>query len=135
MRVERNDHHTCSEAALWQVYEAHEAIRQNPSMIAHNMARAVHNLLHLNTAHVPLLSYHTAQRVANRLPRDLDVIDGIDTVSKLVEQSARHPKIKPIEIEQDALAVRALRDQIPYIKHGLPNTSTVIDLGARRAQK
>lgn len=126
--VERDDHHTCSTRRLWEYDSVYAEIRNNPSLIAHDLARAAHNLLHLNTAHVPLISYHTALRVANRMPRDLEVLDGIDEMSTIIEQSSRHPKIKPIEIAQNELAVRALREQIPFIRHGLPTTKTIIDV-------
>jgi len=124
-RLERDDHHTQHTKRVHEVYPVHAAIRENPSMIAHGMARVVHNLLHSELPPVPLLSYHTALRVANRLPRDLDIFEGIDEFSRIVEQSARHPKIKPLEIDIDALAVRVLREQIPYIREGMPRSSTI----------
>ncbi len=126
--IERDAHHTMHQRKLHEVYEAHRALRENPSLIARNLARSAHNLLHLNTAHVPLLSYHTAAFAAGKLDRDLHVLDGIDELSLLVDRSARHPRIKPIEVDQDQLAIRALREQIPFIKHGLPSTKTIIDL-------
>lgn len=130
-RIERDNHHTLHRRKLYEVYDVHRSLRENPSLIAHRLARSAHNLLHLNTADVPLLSYHTALYATSRLDRDLGVLDGIDALSKLVEQSAERPKIKPLEIDQDALAIRALREQIPYIKEGLPNTKVIIDLGQR----
>lgn len=128
MSVERDAHHTMHRRRLHEVYEVHRALRENPSLIAHDLARSAHNLLHLNTAEVPLLNYHTAQYAAGRLGRDLNVLDGIDELSLLVDRAHRRPKVKALEIEQDQLAIRALREQIPFIKHGLPSTKTIIDL-------
>lgn len=123
---ERDNHHTLHQRKVHEVYTVYQAIRENPSMIAHRLARTAHNLLHIETAPVPLLNYYTAMRVANRLPTDLDIFDGIDEFSRLVEESNKHPKIKPIEIDQNELVIRALRAQIPYLEEGMPSNRRII---------
>ena len=122
---ERDNHHTLHQRKVHEVYPVHQAIRENPSMIAHRLARSAHTLLHIETAPVPLLNYYTAMRVANRLPTDLDIFDGIDEFSRLVEESSKHPKIKPIEIDQNELVVRAIRAQLPYLAE-LKDTRRII---------
>ena len=89
-------------------------------MLARDMGRKAHDLLHYMTAPVPVPSMHTLQYVANRLPSGLDVISGIDTYSSLVEQAIKHPKAKYIEKELGLLSIQAIRAQIPYIEDGLP---------------
>lgn len=126
MRIERDDHHTMHQQKVHEVYPVYQSIRNNPSMIAHGLARTAHNLLHRETSPVPLLNYYTAMRVANRLPSGLYVTDGIDEFSRLVEESNKHPKIKPIEIDQNELVIRALRAQIPYLEEGMPSNRRII---------
>jgi len=115
---ERDSHHTMYQRKVHEIYPVYQSIRENPSMIAHGLARTAHVLLHAETSPIPLLNYYTALRVANRLPSGLDVLDGIDEFSRLVEESNRHPRIKPIEIDQNELVIRGLRAQIPFIQQG-----------------
>lgn len=114
-----NDHHTMFTARFHEVYQPHQDIRENPSMIAHGMAIPAHDELHNNCSAVPPISYYSALRVANQLPVGLFVLDGIDQFCSLVEASNKHPKAKRCEIALGELAIETLREQIPYIKEGL----------------
>lgn len=122
----RDNHHTCHDRVAWEARPEALAIRENTSMIAQGMARSAHDLLHYMTAPVPPPSYHTLQYVANRLPSGLDVISGIDTYSKLVEEAGKHPKAKYVEKALGELSIQALRAQLPYIQEGLPSTRRII---------
>ena len=117
----RDNHHACNFEKEWSVRPDALAIRENPSLIAHNMARSAHNLLHYMTAPVPVPGIHTLKFVAQRLDSGLDVITGIDKYSTLVELSLRHPKTKCVDRRLGELSVEAMRAQIPYIVDGLPN--------------
>jgi len=111
-----NEHHTAHTRGFWEGHPASLEIRENPSMIAHKLGVAAHNLIHKETMAVPVPSLHTIQFVARELPRNLDVLDGIDQYSLLVEKSLRHPRVKPLERELGGLSIRAIREQIPYLK-------------------
>lgn len=126
MKVERDTHHPCHDRLSWEARPESIAIRENDSMLARDMGRKAHDLLHYMTAPVPVPSMHTLQYVANRLPSGLDVISGIDTYSSLVEQAIKHPKAKYIEKELGLLSIQAIRAQIPYIEDGLPSTRRII---------
>lgn len=66
---ERDSHHTMYQRKVHEIYPVYQSIRENPSMIAHGLARTAHVLLHAETSPIPLLNYYTALRVANRLPK------------------------------------------------------------------
>lgn len=114
MSPEYDAHHLCHSRKTWEVYPAGAYIRSQ--LIARNMARSVHNLLHENEAPVPVPGYHTLMRIAGALPKGLDLLEAVDTYCFAAEDSNKHPKIKPIEIELNTLSIRALRAQLPYVK-------------------
>lgn len=115
-----NDHHTAHTAGFWYGHYATEGIRDNPSLIVHDMDVKAHNFLHKMTAAVPPPSIHVAQFVVSRLDRDLHVLDGIDEYSRLVERAIKHPRCKEIEKKLAYLSIEAMRAQIPYIKDTQP---------------
>ena len=117
----RDNHHACSFEREWSVRPEAMAIRENTSLIAHNLARTAHNLLHYMTAPVPVPGIHTLNFVAHRLENGLDVVSGIDRYSTLVELSLRNPKTKYVDRKLGELSVEAMRAQIPFIVDGLPN--------------
>ena len=113
----RDDHHLAHYDQEWSLRPEGLYIRQQ--LIARGINRAVHNLIHRECAPVPVPGVHTLQRVANRLTPGLDLFDAVDDYTRLVEQSNRHPKIKPIEISLNNLSIEALRAQLPYVRDGL----------------
>jgi len=125
-RTRRDAHHTLHDRVSWSARPQAEYIRKNSSMIAHDIARTAHNLLHRMTEQVPVPGICTLQYVANRLPSGLDVISGIDTYSSLVEQSLKNPKTKPIERQIGMLSIEAIQAQKDYIIDGLPTNRRII---------
>ena len=125
-RNERDAHHTLFERKSWELRPESYVLRENDSLIAHNLARTAHNLLHKMNSPVPVPGYHTLVRVSNRMPRGLDVESGIDTFCKLVDDSNKHPSIKPLEIKLNELCIESLRAQLPYIQDGLPSKRGII---------
>lgn len=119
MKVRRDDHHLFHERVRWEQYEAGRAIRE--STIARGLGRAAHELLHAETAAVPVPGYHSLLRIAGQMDKHYDnPLKGVDDYSFAVEFANKHPKAKDIEIELNNLSVRALRSQIPYLKELLP---------------
>ena len=115
-QLKYNDHHTAHNKGFWDGHLASRHIRENPSMIAHDLGVTAHNLLHKMTMPVPVPSIPTLQYVDRRLYKGYDVFRGIDEYSRLVEESIKNPRARPLEIELADLSVRALREQIPYLK-------------------
>lgn len=125
-RKSHDNHHTCHDSMSWEARLESLAIRENSSMIAYGMGRKAHELLHYMTAAVPVPNVHTLQYVASRLPSGLDVINGIDAYSSLVEQAGKHPKAKYVEKELGQLSIQAMQAQKPYILDGLPSARRII---------
>ena len=119
MKVPKDDHHLFHERVRWNQYEAGRAIRE--STIVRGLGRAAHELLHTETAAVPVPGYHSLLRIAGQMESYYsDPSDGIDAYCTAVELANKHPKIKDIEVEINNLSIRALRAQLPYIQELLP---------------
>lgn len=117
----RDDHHLCFSANEWNARPQGEYIRQ--SMIARGMGRAAHNVIHREVPGVPVPMVYTLHRVAADLTPDRDIFRTIDQYCSIVDANARHPKIKPIEIELNDLSIEAIRMQIPYLRDGMRRTA------------
>ena len=124
MRVERDDHHLAHYGNEWLARKEAKYIRNQ--LIARQLARTAHNELHRYEGAVPVPQYHTLQRVAARMPQGLDIYSAIDSYCLLVDESSRHPNIKPIEIDLNNLSIEGMRRQIPYLREGLPNTRRIL---------
>ena len=119
MKVTKDDHHLFHERVRWNQYEAGRAIRE--STIARGLGRAAHELLHAETAAVPVPSYHSLIRIASEMDKHYqNPLKGVDDYSFAVELANKHPKVKDVEIELNNLSVRALRAQLPYLSDLLP---------------
>ena len=125
-RKQRDNHHTAFNSREWSLRPQGKAIRENPSMIARQLARETHELLHAMNSPVPVPDYNTLQYVASRLPSGLEVIQGIDTYSKLVQESIRRPKAKDIDRQLGELSIEALQNQKLYIKDGMPSIRRIL---------
>ena len=125
MKVTKDDHHLFHERVRWEQYEAGKTIRE--STIARGLGRSAHELLHAETAAVPVPSYYSLIRIANEMDRHYNnPLKGVDDYSFAVELANKHPKVKDIEKEVNNLSVRALRAQIPYLKELLPKNVRVL---------
>jgi len=124
VRVERDDHHLAHYGNEWLARKEAKYIRNQ--LIARQLARTAHNELHRYEGAVPVPQYHTLQRVAARMPQGLDIYSAIDSYCLLVDESSRHPNIKPIEIDLNNLSIEGMRRQIPYLREGLPNPRRIL---------
>lgn len=124
MMPEKDSHHLMHFRKEWIVRPQAEYIRDQ--MIAHGLARTAHNALHAECGAVPVPGYHTLQRVARQLKPGLDIYERIDDYCDLVEESNRHPRIKPLEIDLNNISIEALRLQIPFLIDGLPSTRSIV---------
>ena len=113
----RDDHHLCFSANEWNARPQGEHIRR--SMVARGMGRVAHNVLHKAVPGVPVPMVYTLQRVAADLKPGQDIFRTIDQYCSIVEANAKHPKIKPIEIDLNELSIEAIRMQIPYLRDGM----------------
>lgn len=118
MGYEKNNHHTAFNRLEWSLRPQGLYIRENSSMIARGMSVAAHNLLHEMCPPVPVPQHYTLMHVARDLPQGLDIVQGIDTYCELVEESNRHPRIKPVERQLNLLSIEAIRQQLPFIREG-----------------
>ena len=125
MRAVRDDHHLFHERVRWEQYEAAKAIRE--STIARGLGRSAHELLHAETAAVPVPNYHSLLRIAGQMESYYqNPLEGIDDYTRAVDMANKHPKIKDIEVEINNLSILALRAQIPYLKDLLPKNVRVL---------
>ena len=121
----RDDHHLFHERVRWEQYEAGKAIRE--STIARGLGRSAHELLHAETAAVPVPNYHSLLRIAGQMESYYqNPLEGIDDYTRAVDMANKHPRAKDIEKEVNNLSVRALRAQIPYLKELLPKNVRVL---------
>ena len=124
VRGERDDHHLAHYGKEWMLRQEGKFIRDQ--LVARSLARVVHNELHKYEGPPPVPQYHTLQRVANRMPRGLPIFDAIDAYCLLVDESSRHPRISPIEIQLNNLSIEGMRRQIPFLREGLPNPRRIL---------
>lgn len=128
--IRRDAHHLCHDRLAWE--QRPESLSIRDKLIAHDMDREIHQLVHNNTSPVPVPLFHSLQWVANRFTQHHDVFDGIDSLCGLLEAANRMKYAKPIEKEINLLAIEAIQAQIPYLQDGLPPVVTHIDLGANK---
>lgn len=112
-------HHLCHYRNEWNARPEGKALRQ--TMLAPDLYRGAHNLLHLMCPPVPVPNYQTLQYVLPRFNFEQDIYGKIDQYSRLVTERTRHPKMKPIERDMCELSVEAVRMQIPFIREGTLN--------------
>lgn len=126
MTPKRDDHHICHDRVSWEARP--EAKRIRDAVIARNMSRTVHNLLHKDTSPVPVPLYPTMQWVSYSFHEKDDVLDNVNQFIDLLDRANDRRFIKPIELELNMLCIDALQSQIEYVREGLPPTTTYIDL-------
>lgn len=126
--VERDAHHLFHRRAEWEATP--EALHLRESIVARDMLRGYHQRLHNETAPVPVPLYHSLQWISHHFQPHGDVFQRVDDVSFLLEQANHLRRVQPIEVQVNTLALQALREQLPFVRDGLPTTSTVIDLGS-----
>lgn len=121
-----DNHHLLHYRREWTLRPEAESIRDNDSMIAHGLSRAAHKLLHFMNAPVPVPDYHTLLYVANRLPSGLNVVQGVDTYSSLVEEAVARPNVKYIDRQLGLLSVAAIQGQKSYLSEEMLAAKRVI---------
>jgi hypothetical protein len=125
VKVTRDDHHLFHERVRWEQYQAGKTIRE--STLARGLGRSAHELLHAETAAVPVPSYHSLIRIASEMDKHYEnPLEGIDDYTRAVDMANKYPRAKDIEKEVNNLSVRALRAQIPYLKELLPKNVRVL---------
>lgn len=118
-------HHIAFDRVSWEARETGSKIRENPSLKV-ELYRTAHNLLHFMTSAVPVPGVYALEYVSRRLSTDLDPLSGIDQYSFLLEEAVKHPKAKEGEKLLADLSIYLMRQQIPYIQDGIPNTTRSI---------
>ena len=118
MTERRDRHHLLHDRVSWEARSHSAVVRNNNSLIAHDMLRLDHELLHRETAHIPVPGINTLIYLASNLESSLPALKGIDRYSHLVEESLRNPRTKDVERQLGELSIQAMRAQIPYVKQG-----------------
>ena len=112
-------HHCANYAAEWNARAESKALRA--TMLAPNLWRGAHNLLHAMCPPVPVPSYQTLQYVLPRFNYDQSPLQKIDQYCILVDQRRNHPRMKPIERQVNDLSIEAMQMQKVFIQQGTLN--------------
>jgi len=111
-------HHIIHTKAHYTISPEARQLRNEPSLIP-RIDRDAHNELHANCPAVPLLGYHTLNRVVKDFYPQRTTLASIDDLLFAIENAARHEKAHPIESKLAFLAIEAIELQVPYIREGL----------------
>lgn len=118
--IRRDVHHLAHDRLSWESRPEGAYVRG--VLLAKDMARSAHNLLHAETGAVPVPLYHSLQFVANRLLPTSNIYTDVDEYCRLLEQANKRAKCGSIEVGVNQLSIEALRTQIPYLLDGLPSS-------------
>lgn len=122
-------HHVLFDKASWTLRKEGIYVREQPSLKP-AIDRDAHNELHRNCPPVPALGYYALRRVSRDFVPGSTPLRSMSNLTRSIEASSRHLNVHRIEKELAGLAVEAIDLQRPYIKEGLPNEATIIDLAA-----
>lgn len=111
-------HHVLYNAREWESRPQYKELRQNPGLII-PIDRDVHNELHRNVAHVPVLGYYGILAVNKEFYRGRTPLDNVENLMFAIETIQKNDRMTEIDKGLAELALMAVDLQRPYIVDGI----------------
>lgn len=111
-------HHVLHEAWTWTARPDAKHLRDTPALIP-RIPRDIHDELHENSPHVPILGSYALRSVAGLFHTSGDTLKDMDELMSCIERASRNPRAHMIERDLAGLAIEAIELQRPYIIKGI----------------
>jgi hypothetical protein len=113
-----SNHHIMHERFAWTSRPEAKELRDTRSLIP-RIPRDIHDELHIQCPHVPLLGSYALQNVARLFEPTGRTLDDMDGLMSAIERASRHPRAHMIERDLAGLAIEAIDLQRPFVRKGL----------------
>jgi len=112
-------HHILHCKKEWRLRPAGNRLRQTHELVP-ELDTDTHVALHAATSQVPLLAFHSLERVVARFePVRGDTMATIDGLCFNIAEAVNNPNCRRIEQQMGILAIEAIREQVPFIQQGI----------------